>query len=80
MRAAPLAPSTTGNAALATAGVAGLLGVVALAGSAPLAVFFFIAMLVIGGQRLGHVSAEAVGRVVDWIWEDPVLRRRFLGE
>lgn len=82
MRSAPLARATTTNTALTGfAGVAGAVALFALAtGSPPVALVFFVLMFVMGGVGLRNTAANGVNRVVDWIWEDPILRRRLLGE
>ncbi len=76
----PYKPSTGDNALSLVAGTAGILSIVAAASSVPVAVVLFMVMFILGGVRLRHRTANAIGGVIDWLWEDPVLRRRLLGE
>lgn len=76
----PYQPSTTDNARALVAGTAGLLSIVTASGSLPLSIVLLFVMLGLGGKRLRYGAAGVVNRVVDWLWEDPVLRHRLLGE
>jgi hypothetical protein len=82
MRLAPPVPPATAadNALMLTAGISGLLGIVAVASSPVLGMILFLVMLAAGGRRLRYGTGQAIGAVIDWLWEDPVLRRRLLGE
>ena len=82
MRTAPLAPPTrAANTTALVGGAAGALAIVALmANSLPLAIILFATMLIMGGLRLRHTAANGVDGIIDWVWEDPVLRKRILGE
>ncbi|MGB0386577.1 MAG: zinc ribbon domain-containing protein [Ardenticatenaceae bacterium] len=83
MRAAPLAPTSgTGNtAAVLVASMAGIMAVSALMlNNIVLALMLFVVMTVVGGYRLRYYAANGIDKVIDWAWEDPVLRRRFFGE
>jgi len=86
MRPAPLAPatSTVNTTTALMASAAGVLAIGALmANVIPLAhaaYALFVMMLILGGMRLRHTAANGVDSLIDWVWEDPVLRKRILGE
>jgi glycine/D-amino acid oxidase-like deaminating enzyme len=61
-------------------GAAGVAGLALMASNPPLAVVLLLVMLVASGRPLQAATSRAVDGVVDWLWEDPVLRRRLLGE
>ena len=83
IRSAPLAPPS-GPVSTTTALIASTTGVLAVGalvvGNIYLAFMLFVVMMIMGGYRLRHLAADGVDRVIDWVWEDPVLRKRFLGE
>lgn len=81
MRTAPLAPTARMTRTALVGGAAGTLAIVALMlNSVPLAIVLFATMLIMGGLRLRHTAANGVDGIIDWVWEDPVLRKRILGE
>lgn len=82
MRPAPPVPAATAadNALLLGAGLSGLLGIIVAASNPVLGIILFLVMLAAGGRRLRYAAGNGVGAVIDWLWEDPVLRKRLLGE
>lgn len=84
MRPAPLAPATrAANTAALVGGAVGTLAMIGLmSGTMPLQLVFvfFAMMLILGGMRLRHTAANGIDGLIDWVWEDPVLRKRILGE
>ncbi|MBA3530349.1 MAG: hypothetical protein H0T73_00310 [Ardenticatenales bacterium] len=77
----PYKPSSADNVrALVSVGMGVVASVTMMGGPIPLAIILFVMMFIVGGTRLRHEAANAIGGFIDWLWEDPVLRRRLLGE
>jgi hypothetical protein len=38
------------------------------------------AMFVLAGGQTREAAAGTMERLIDWLWEDPVMRHRILGE
>jgi hypothetical protein len=57
-----------------------IVGVITASNSIVPGLILIVIAMVLGGKPLLEMSAEGLHRVVDWIWEDPVLRKRMLDE
>jgi len=57
-----------------------LLGVVAAPNALVIGLAMIVVAMVVGGKPLLEIITAGIHRVVDWIWEDPVLRKRMLDE
>jgi hypothetical protein len=57
-----------------------ILGVVTAPNTIIIGLGLIVIAMVVGGKPLLEMSTAGFHRVVDWIWEDPVLRKRMLDE
>lgn len=83
MRTAPLATQNSnavGSALGIAGGLAGMSGLLLIASNPVLGAMLVLMMFVLAGQQTRAASARAVDRFVEWVWDDPVLRHRLLGE
>ncbi|MDQ4078761.1 MAG: zinc ribbon domain-containing protein [Chloroflexota bacterium] len=92
-RSSPAAPQTVRQAPLSTAwdepattardvvGIVSTLGGFFLVGSNPLlGMIAVVGGIMVAGQLTRRVTSQGLARLVDWVWDDPFLRRRLLGE
>ena len=64
----------------AVGGAAGLAGLVMVAFNPVLGLLLIGAMFALAAPQVRALFTAAIHRFVDWTWDDPVLRRRLLGE
>ena len=74
-------PPPPTSAPLATVGgLLGTAGVVVAAFNPMVGIWLIVMMVLLANRGTNRAAAAAMDRLIDWLWEDPSMRRRLLGE
>lgn len=79
-RPTPTGDSRTRNLQALLGLIFAIVGVITAPNVMVIGLFLIVIAMVVGGKPLLEMTTGGLHRVIDWIWEDPVLRKRMLDE